>query len=179
MTTAQSQNEILVSLAARNNAVPYDMLMTALGIPNEREFEDFIIQAIYQEVIQCRLNPVKRRLEITDWGSEGLAASDLEQMVDTLQHWSKHCSELISTMGNKMIISNHMVAECAVNEKRVAEEAEHIEKLLSSDELHLRKFWSMDKDIGGSGSANKATGQKPDTKRFKSGFANKKRGGNN
>ena len=52
MTAAQSQNEILVSLAARNNAVPYDMLMTALGIPNERDFEDFIIQAIYQEVIQ-------------------------------------------------------------------------------------------------------------------------------
>jgi hypothetical protein len=48
-------NGVLVSLASQHSTVPYDMLMSALGFENERQLEDFIIQAIYQDVVQVFL----------------------------------------------------------------------------------------------------------------------------
>ena len=42
----------LVALASKSSVVPYDRLMAALGINNERQLEDFVIQAIYQDIIQ-------------------------------------------------------------------------------------------------------------------------------
>ena len=52
LTSATAQYGILVSIASKNRVVPYDLLMTSLGIGNERELEDFIIQAIYQGIIK-------------------------------------------------------------------------------------------------------------------------------
>jgi hypothetical protein len=48
----QDQYKILISLASQYDTVPYDLLMTSLQIGSERELEDFIIQAIYQDIIQ-------------------------------------------------------------------------------------------------------------------------------
>jgi hypothetical protein len=52
----QNHHEILVSLCSKNSTVSYDLLMSALGIGTERELEDFIIQAIYQDIIQVSLS---------------------------------------------------------------------------------------------------------------------------
>jgi hypothetical protein len=78
-----------------------------------------------------------------------------------------------------------MVAQIAESEKKINEEAEMIKKAICSEEIGgipHRKMWNMAEkgewnQQGGSGQ-NKSV-QKPETKRFKSGPAKKRGGGNN
>ncbi|KAL7071929.1 hypothetical protein ACQ4LE_008801 [Meloidogyne hapla] len=170
-TSSTSQHEILVSLASKNRIVPYDLLMTSLGIGNERELEDFIIQAIYQGIIKGKLNPVKQCLEVIDWGAFCVENLDMDFMTQTLEEWSNRCGEFVNLLTGQVDGANKFVAECNANEKRITDEVETIKKVLASadDSTVQRKLWS---GIEGTKSI-----LKPETKRFKSGGPKLRRGG--
>lgn len=57
-----TQYEILVSLASKNSMLSYEELMSALMISTEMELEDFIIQTIYQDIIQVFLFLIQKKL---------------------------------------------------------------------------------------------------------------------
>ncbi|KAL3117203.1 hypothetical protein niasHT_007606 [Heterodera trifolii] len=159
----EKERDILVSLASKHRTVPYDVLMNALKIANEREFEDFIIESIYQDIIQGRLNPIKRHLEIYDWKNEKVG--DFQFMAETLNQWDKHCGNFLNSIGTEMIRSNNTVAEFVAKEKSVNEEIENIRKTFSYEDP--KKFLG-DKDTF-------KISSKPEAKKFK-GMKNKKPG---
>ncbi|KAI3413690.1 hypothetical protein GPALN_011174 [Globodera pallida] len=137
--------------------------MNALNLANEREFEDFIIDSIYQDIIQGRLNPVKRYLEIHDWRNEKVG--DFQFIANTLNQWHEHCGHFLKSIGVEMNRSNKTVSELMVNERAVNEEVENIRKTFNYDDP---------KKLFGDKDGVKAS-SKPEAKKFKS---SKKKFGN-
>jgi len=54
----------IVSLAAKCKQIPYSLLLKELDMPNVRELEDLIIEAIYAGLIKARMDQNEQKLEV-------------------------------------------------------------------------------------------------------------------
>uniref|UniRef100_A0A915DMR2 PCI domain-containing protein n=1 Tax=Ditylenchus dipsaci TaxID=166011 RepID=A0A915DMR2_9BILA len=151
---------ILVSLASSKKVVSYDELMDSLKIDSERQLEDFIIQSIYQDIIQGKLNPKERCVEFSDWSSQKANTVDLEFMQKTLGGWIEHCQSFLAELSKESEKSNDQLAEDASNEKKIEEDVEKIKKILAT----TGKFAKNDFGLSDSGRPFKS-----DAKRHKGG----------
>ncbi|KAI1715953.1 COP9 signalosome complex subunit 7b [Ditylenchus destructor] len=157
----------LVSLASRKRTATYDELMKELQIGSERELENLIIQSIYQDVVQARLNPKDKKVVFTDWSSSKAVDLDLEFMENTLSEWTEHCQSFIVTLENEAGRSNEVLTGEAQREKKIEEQVERIKKnLATSGKLGKNDASLM--DVGGS----RGGGGKNEAKRHKSAMRN-------
>ena len=67
--------------------IPYDILLQYLDIPNVRELEDLIIEAIYQDVIKGKLDQKRKQLEIEYTMGRDLRPGQIDQMLEVLGAW--------------------------------------------------------------------------------------------
>jgi len=58
-----------------------------LDIPNVRELEDLIIEAIYQDVIKGKLDQKRKQLEIEYTMGRDLRPGQIDQMLEVLSAW--------------------------------------------------------------------------------------------
>ena len=61
--------------------------MQYLDIPNVRELEDLIIEAIYQDVIKGKLDQKRKQLEIEYTMGRDLRPGQIDQMLEVLGAW--------------------------------------------------------------------------------------------
>ena len=61
--------------------------MQYLDIPNVRELEDLIIEAIYQDVIKGKLDQKRKQLEIEYTMGRDLRPGQIDQMLEVLSAW--------------------------------------------------------------------------------------------
>lgn len=63
------------------------MLLKDLDLKNLRELEDLIIEAIYTDIIQCKLDQQNQLLEVDFCIGRDLQKQDISNIVKTLQEW--------------------------------------------------------------------------------------------
>ncbi|XP_038673511.1 COP9 signalosome complex subunit 7b-like isoform X3 [Scyliorhinus canicula] len=85
----------IVSLAARMKCIPYSMLLKDLDIKNLRELEDLIIEAIYTDIIQGKLDQRNQLLEVDFCIGRDLQKQDISNIVKTLQEWCDCCQAVL------------------------------------------------------------------------------------
>lgn len=118
----------LLSLARQNKSLPYHTLHTSLGISSAsiRELEDLIIETIYAGLISGKLNELQARFEVHHVqgrdvphssllaqpalatlpslasGSTSSNASQLDQILSSLQHWQATTVSVLENLQTRM-----------------------------------------------------------------------------
>ncbi|CAG8441127.1 6965_t:CDS:2 [Diversispora eburnea] len=110
----------IVSLSEETRTIPYDILLEYLDIPNVRELEDLIIEAIYQDVIKGKLDQKRKQIEIEYTMGRDLRPGQIDQMLQVLGAWSQTSEEILSVIDEKII----QVRDAAIHNKKQKEEYE-------------------------------------------------------
>ncbi|KAK2459800.1 hypothetical protein APHAL10511_008232 [Amanita phalloides] len=92
----------IVSLASERRILPYPVLLKALDMPNIRELEDLIIDAIYLDVLRGKLDQSKGQFEVEYTMGRDLEPGKLETVLTALQNWASTTSSVLVTLDSKI-----------------------------------------------------------------------------
>lgn len=67
--------------------IPYSVLLKDLDMKNLRELEDLIIEAVYTDIIQGKLDQRNQMLEVDFCIGRDIQKKDISNIVKTLQEW--------------------------------------------------------------------------------------------
>ncbi|MGH0182255.1 UNVERIFIED_CONTAM: hypothetical protein FKN15_015472, partial [Acipenser sinensis] len=68
--------------------IPYSVLLKDLEMKNLRELEDLIIEAVYSDIIQGKLDQRSQLFEVDLCIGRDIQRKDSSDIVKTLQEWS-------------------------------------------------------------------------------------------
>lgn len=101
----------LITLASNSKFLSYKELSEELCISNQEELEDIIIAAIYQNVIEGRINQLNSRLEV-DWCiGRDVTKTDMTHILLTLQNWCSNCEKLMKGIEQQIEKSDLQIKE--------------------------------------------------------------------
>ena len=88
----------IVSLAIQNKYIAYDMLLKELDMKNLRELEDLIIEVIYANVVQGKMDQRNNRLEVEQTIGRDIKSEDLKVMSKVLSDWCRNCDNVLRSI---------------------------------------------------------------------------------
>lgn len=68
--------------------LPYSLLLQQLELKNVRELEDLLIEAVYCDIIQGKLDQRNQQVEVDCSVGRDLGPNELPNISNTLQEWS-------------------------------------------------------------------------------------------
>lgn len=71
--------------------LPYSLLLQQLELKNVRELEDLLIEAVYCDIIQGKLDQRNQQVEVDCSVGRDLGPNELPNIINTLQEWSVCC----------------------------------------------------------------------------------------
>lgn len=77
----------LVTLASKMKHIKYTTLLAELGLVHVRQLEDLIIEAIYANVIQGKLDQKNQMLEVDSAMGRDVKPEEVDKMINTLANW--------------------------------------------------------------------------------------------
>ncbi|XP_067109849.1 COP9 signalosome complex subunit 7b-like [Osmerus mordax] len=101
----------IVSLAANTQMIPYSVLLRDLEVASVRELEDLVIEAVYAEVIQGKLDQVRQQLEVDGCIGRDLPVEGAAYIADTLQQWCCSCESISDSIEKEVV----RVSQCRKN----------------------------------------------------------------
>ncbi|MBN3274220.1 CSN7B protein, partial [Polyodon spathula] len=110
----------IVSLAARMKCIPYSVLLKDLEMKNLRELEDLIIEAVYSDVIQGKLDQRSQLFEVDLCIGRDIQRKDSSDIVKTLQEWCDGCEAVLSGIEQQVLRANL----CRENHNRTQQQME-------------------------------------------------------
>ncbi|KAF6022206.1 COPS7B [Bugula neritina] len=93
----------IVSLAAKCKQIPYSLLLKELDMPNVRELEDLIIEAIYAGLIKARMDQNEQKLEVYYAMGRDVEMSKLPELLGILEQWTGKCEESLSDIQAQLL----------------------------------------------------------------------------
>ncbi|KAJ3177833.1 COP9 signalosome complex subunit 7a [Gaertneriomyces sp. JEL0708] len=121
----------MVTLSSDCRSLAYDMLLDYLQIPNVRELEDLIIDAIYQELIKGKLDQKKKCLEVEYAMGRDVRPEQVDSLISTLGTWAK-------TSENVLAAIDEQITKIAEASKAQARETQDYEALVAGQKMGLR-----------------------------------------
>lgn len=70
--------------------LPYSLLLQQLELKNVRELEDLLIEAVYCDIIQGKLDQRNQQVEVDCSVGRDLGPNELPNIINTLQEWQVH-----------------------------------------------------------------------------------------
>lgn len=67
--------------------LPYSLLLQQLELKNVRELEDLLIEAVYCDIIQGKLDQRNQQVEVDCSVGRDLGHNELPNIANTLQEW--------------------------------------------------------------------------------------------
>jgi len=111
----------IVEYAAKNKVLSYKQLMLDLEISNVRELEDLIIDCVYMGLMQGKLDQRKSAFEVQSVMGRDLGPTEVDDMMNTLNHWLSGSEALCKTLEKK-------IESATQNYDRKKKEAQDLEK---------------------------------------------------
>lgn len=71
-----------------SQCLPYSLLLQQLELKNVRELEDLLIEAVYCDIIQGKLDQRNQQVEVDCSVGRDLGPNELPNIINTLQEWS-------------------------------------------------------------------------------------------
>ncbi|XP_078524301.1 COP9 signalosome complex subunit 7b isoform X1 [Lissotriton helveticus] len=122
----------IVSLAARMKCIPYAVLLKDLDMQNLRELEDLIIEAVYTDIIQGKLDQCKQMLEVDFCIGRDIPKKDISSIVKTLQEWCDGCEAVLSGIEQQVMRANQFKESHLRTQQHVETEVTNIRKTLKA-----------------------------------------------
>ncbi|KAM6493816.1 hypothetical protein JOM56_010177 [Amanita muscaria] len=92
----------IVTLAAERRILPYSDLLRVLDMPNIRELEDLIIDAIYLDVLRGKLDQNQAQFEVEYTMGRDIEPGKLGNILAALNNWTSATSTVLTTLDNKI-----------------------------------------------------------------------------
>ncbi|XP_078063687.1 COP9 signalosome complex subunit 7a isoform X2 [Mustelus asterias] len=112
--------------------IPYSMLLKDLDIKNLRELEDLIIEAIYTDIIQGKLDQRNQLLEVDFCIGRDLQKQDISNIVKTLQEWCDCCQAVLLGIEQQVLRVNQYKEGHTKTQQQVDTEVANIKKTLKA-----------------------------------------------
>ncbi|TEA39045.1 hypothetical protein DBR06_SOUSAS1710149 [Sousa chinensis] len=135
LSTAQ-QNKLkhltIVSLASRMKCIPYSVLLKDLEMRNLRELEDLIIEAVYTDIIQGKLDQRNQLLEVDFCIGRDIRKKDINNIVKTLHEWCDGCEAVLLGIEQQVLRANQYKENHSRTQQQVEAEVTNIKKTLKA-----------------------------------------------
>lgn len=142
LSTAQ-QNKLkhltIVSLASRMKCIPYSVLLKDLEMRNLRELEDLIIEAVYTDIIQGKLDQRNQLLEVDFCIGRDIRKKDINNIVKTLHEWAGYlhcrcdgCEAVLLGIEQQVLRANQYKENHSRTQQQVEAEVTNIKKTLKA-----------------------------------------------
>nr|KAF6353085.1 COP9 signalosome subunit 7B [Pipistrellus kuhlii] len=132
LSTAQ-QNKLkhltIVSLASRMKCIPYSVLLKDLEMRNLRELEDLIIEAVYTDIIQGKLDQRNQLLEVDFCIGRDIRKKDINNIVKTLHEWCAGCEAVLLGIEQQVLRANQYKENHSRTQQQVEAEREKLDIL--------------------------------------------------
>ncbi|XP_043935525.1 COP9 signalosome complex subunit 7a isoform X1 [Protopterus annectens] len=122
----------IVSLAAKVKCIPYAVLLKELEMKNVRELEDLIIEAVYADVIQGKLDQRNQQLEVDYCVGRDIKQEDLGAIIKTLQEWCTGCETVLAGIEEQVSRANAYKEHQLKVKQQVEGEVANLKKTLKA-----------------------------------------------
>lgn len=116
----------ILTLATRQKTLKYDDLMEELGIKNVRHLEDIIIEAIYAELINGKLDQKNRQLEIEFAVARDIQTENIQEIALILTEWLKSCESCSNCLQEQIENANAEKAKRIKHKERLEEQVRSV-----------------------------------------------------
>ncbi|XP_011928026.1 PREDICTED: COP9 signalosome complex subunit 7b isoform X2 [Cercocebus atys] len=86
--------------------IPYSVLLKDLEMRNLRELEDLIIEAVYTDIIQGKLDQRNQLLEVDFCIGRDIRKKDINNIVKTLHEWCDGCEAVLLGIEQQVLRAN-------------------------------------------------------------------------
>jgi COP9 signalosome complex subunit 7 len=117
-------------------------------MPNVRELEDLIIDAIYQDILRGKLDQKEEQLEVEYTMGRDVEPSRVDELLRALQNWASTTSQVLQTLDSKI----SSIAADAASQKTI--QAEY-DKALQHTLKEVHDKSSKDGNKGGAGGSRR------------------------
>ncbi|KAG5681058.1 hypothetical protein PVAND_010524 [Polypedilum vanderplanki] len=118
----------ILTLATQKKTLPYDELMNELDIKNVRHLEDIIIEAIYAELINGKLDQKNRQLEIDYAVARDIKTENVEEIAHILSDWLKSCESCLNCLQVQIETANSEKAKGLKHKEKLEEQLAEVKK---------------------------------------------------
>lgn len=134
----------LVSLATKSKCIPYPVLQEELDIPNVRELEDMIIEAIYSDILLGKLDQKNGQLEVDYAVGRDVRGTDVSAILTILDEWCATCDAVLSSIHTQITQANK-AKDCTIRHRvHVDQEVQNIRKTLKAQSADSEEAVSSD-----------------------------------
>lgn len=88
----------VVSLATQKKVIQFSDLQSALDVATEREVEDIIIEACYQNLIVGKMDQESRCLNVESSACRDCRDQDVDFIIDTLTAWHQSADKMLGSL---------------------------------------------------------------------------------
>ncbi|XP_029471033.1 COP9 signalosome complex subunit 7b isoform X3 [Rhinatrema bivittatum] len=122
----------IVSLASRMKCIPYSVLLKDLDMRNLRELEDLIIEAVYTDIIQGKLDQRNQLLEVDFCIGRDMQKKDIHSIMKTLQEWCDGCEAVLVGIEQQVLRANQYKENHNRTQQQIETEVTNIKKTLKA-----------------------------------------------
>uniref|UniRef100_A0A8C6X7L3 COP9 signalosome subunit 7B n=1 Tax=Naja naja TaxID=35670 RepID=A0A8C6X7L3_NAJNA len=122
----------IVSLASRMKCIPYSVLLKDLDMRNLRELEDLIIEAVYTDIIQGKLDQRNQVLEVDFCIGRDIQRKDISNVIKTLNEWCDGCEAVLLGIEQQVLRANQYKENHNRTQQQVEMEVLNIKKTLKA-----------------------------------------------
>lgn len=150
----------IVDLAQRNKVLHYRDLMSQLDISNLRELEDLIIDCMYNDLAQGKLDQMHQQFHVVHTFGRDVRESDIASMLKKLEDWDEQLEQ-------SQVLIEQKVKDCNASiisqyERQLNME---LEMRTRRDEMLKEIEEGKDQEFGGMGGPGLSMSKKKSSKR--------------
>uniref|UniRef100_A0A8C5WGI0 PCI domain-containing protein n=1 Tax=Leptobrachium leishanense TaxID=445787 RepID=A0A8C5WGI0_9ANUR len=122
----------LLDLPSVQECIPYSVLLKDLEMRNLRELEDLIIEAVYTDIIQGKLDQRNQVLEVDFCIGRDIPKKDISSIVKTLQEWCDGCEAVLMGIEQQVLRANQYKETHNRTQQQIETEVSNIKKTLKA-----------------------------------------------
>ncbi|KAL7394298.1 hypothetical protein ABVT39_023752 [Epinephelus coioides] len=122
----------IISLASNLKCLPYSLLLQQLELKNVRELEDLLIDAVYCDIIQGKLDQRNQQVEVDCSVGRDLGPNELPNIVNTLQEWCTGCEAVLCGIEEQVSRANQYRESQLKVKVQVETEVSNLQKTLKA-----------------------------------------------
>lgn len=144
----------IVEAASKNKFLQYDKLQKELELETVRQLEDLIIDCVYANLLQGKLDQRKKAFEVQWVMGRDLGPTEVSDMMQTVEQWLAHSAQLMTVLDEKMKSSNiahdKKKNEAAAISKTKADMVEHLKAAIAAgDQDAIAMAMGLPPPVGG------------------------------
>jgi COP9 signalosome complex subunit 7 len=105
---AKLRSLTIVTMATKTKRIPYSQMMADLQITNLRDLENLVIELIYANIVDGKMDQSKSWLEIESTIARDITPNELDAITSVLTNWCDNCDNVLANIEQQITLANVM-----------------------------------------------------------------------